>query len=401
MKKKIFLLYVVLFVFAFPIVAKNKIIKHDNPKTYKMRFLKQSELRRIILKKEFDHLTKRFKNLSKSNFDYIYKQSVKHHINPILILTRLQIEQSLLLVKHEGKDLQTRLNRACGYGTSIEERTGTKRFWGFKYQVKKCIEFYDTKGEDSWDIKEIQTYDTDHKIIIPLNSITAMLLSYAPRYGSWEYKDKSGIGNKTYIRLYKMFLKIVLSYRRERKKQHKTDVVLYFDDVSTNLNLIENELVKNKIFGIINNKINVNFTNIKSIQQTKCLEKIKGIKHNVITNFGRFVFRSFDKTINGFDFKVVTDKNLYNIHLEDCSYKKEFLDYALLKILNENTNKKVLLKLSGHNFIKYNIKSFLNILNEFSNYELSEDDLNNLKTSFNLNDIVFKISAVEKIENLN
>jgi hypothetical protein len=203
---------------------------HAQSTYIEVELLPQRELSRPMLENEFMELYTLYNPpLTKSEWRLIYVLSANSEINPLLIVMKLQVEQSLVL-GHNTNNLVARKNRACGFGSYAEYTTGTKRYYGFKTQVLSCINFFKKHGT-STDLKPFKTYDLDGKWVKPKNGITKALFVYCPKYDKYPNADGSvGTGNIIIPKIYNKFLNDLLAVRKKTPKSKK--VLLTFDDSS-------------------------------------------------------------------------------------------------------------------------------------------------------------------------
>src|SRR6056297_3470471 len=110
--------------------------------------------------------------------EIIFNASQKHKINPQILLTLLQKEQTLITTPPQK---ETQLKWATGFA-AYDHRKPVERFGGFGIQVDRTawrLRFY---LEHPWDFrhKAGQTYNINYYKVIPQTSATAALYNYTP-----------------------------------------------------------------------------------------------------------------------------------------------------------------------------------------------------------------------------
>ena len=231
-------------------------------KVVEVKLLEQSELRRPILKEEFVALKDVYYKsspLTKGHFETIYVESARFNVNPLLVLMKVQVEQGLL--NSSTANLEKRLNRACGYGSYEEWKTGTKKYYGFQTQVYYCAKYFNTYAAgEKVSLSALQTKDIDNKRVKPMNGLTYSFFRYCPKYDKYHNDDGSlGTGN---IQIPKMYGKILDNLLEIRKKQRSSRrVLITFDDSLAYVDKISDALAKKKVYAIF-------FLNDKSLNKT-------------------------------------------------------------------------------------------------------------------------------------
>lgn len=130
----------------------------------------------------------------------IYDAARQYNINPKILLTLLQKEQSLI---EKSYPTQYSLDWAVGYGmcdSCTRETEGINIFKGFSNQIyqasKRLREYYDSP--DRFHFREKNTYTIDGETVLIRNKATAALYNYTPHiHGN---KNFSRIWERWFIR---------------------------------------------------------------------------------------------------------------------------------------------------------------------------------------------------------
>lgn len=111
----------------------------------------------------------------------IYRAAVEYRINPQVLLTILQKEQTLVTqVPPKGKQ-QNQLDWATGFG-AYDGRRPVERFRGFAVQIDRAAWRLRYFLEHPWEFRHrvSQTYRIDWHKVTPQNTATAALYNYTP-----------------------------------------------------------------------------------------------------------------------------------------------------------------------------------------------------------------------------
>ncbi len=135
-----------------------------------------------FLKKKKSFLAN-FKYKNKTAAQIIYEASQKYKINPKVLLTTLQKEQSLIQGRKKPK--QYNLDWAMGFGmcdSCTRFTKGIEKFKGFQKQIElgaKRLKEY-IQNSNSFTFKQGLMYQIDKKDVMILNKATAALYNYTP-----------------------------------------------------------------------------------------------------------------------------------------------------------------------------------------------------------------------------
>ncbi|RZN35120.1 MAG: hypothetical protein EF813_09125 [Methanosarcinales archaeon] len=124
--------------------------------------------------------------------EMIYNAAQKYHINPKVILTMLQKEQSIISTA-PGKQITSQLNKAMGYESSDHQGL-SKQIDRGTWQLNHNIERIDAGKTtiNGWTIR-VAKETVDHVIVTPETKATASLYSYNPLAGAgWGGSKKWG-----------------------------------------------------------------------------------------------------------------------------------------------------------------------------------------------------------------
>lgn len=142
----------------------------------------------------------------KSSGEIIFEASQKYKINPQVILTLLQKEQSLIENPIPTEDS---LDWATGFGLCEDCNKKDPRiiqYKGFAKQIDKAAEIFRwyleeyEKKSSLWLYQVGQTYQIDDQKVVPLNHATACLYNYTPHWrGNFSFWQ---IWNKWFAKVY-------------------------------------------------------------------------------------------------------------------------------------------------------------------------------------------------------
>lgn len=143
---------------------------------------------------------------TKSATEIIYQASQKHKINPQVILTLLQKEQSLI---ENPNPSWSDFDWATGFGvcdSCSKEDPKIAKFKGFAKQIDKAAEIFRwyleeyKKNTSSWLYQVGRSYQIDGHQVTPLNLATACLYNYTPHWnGNFNFWK---IWNKWFAKIY-------------------------------------------------------------------------------------------------------------------------------------------------------------------------------------------------------
>jgi hypothetical protein len=154
---------------------------------------------------------KHWKNnkLHKWDIKVICDAARKHRIHPLVVLTKMEQEQSMIRNYSPGSknSYRKRYIRAMAYGLSIKRIVKGKKYYpheGYYKQVTrgtKCLrKFYD-KYEDGMN----HPINYNKEFVYPENAATYSLYVYCPFYGLYSNHGITCRGNELFIVIYKEF----------------------------------------------------------------------------------------------------------------------------------------------------------------------------------------------------
>lgn len=133
---------------------------------------------------------------------FLKQQCEAHGLDPRGLVTRLQVEQSLVTLAHVTKPRQ--LNYALGFGaTDSGDRQGTA---GFVQQVQGYCHWWQSqrKSAEEWIGKPLRT--SDGVVVHPENAATKLLYTYTPWVGQHDqHGNKAPFGNYLVWQVYYKF----------------------------------------------------------------------------------------------------------------------------------------------------------------------------------------------------
>lgn len=145
----------------------------------------------------------------KTAAEIIYQAGQKYQINPMVLLTLLQKEQSLITHKNPKT---SQYDWAMGFGC-YDNRPPIERFRGFAHQVDRAAWRLRYFLENSWEFvfRPGQNYTISGLMVMPENSATAALYNYTPHlhgnkifwkiWQNWFGKITTDIENRTPVKL--------------------------------------------------------------------------------------------------------------------------------------------------------------------------------------------------------
>lgn len=144
-----------------------------------------------------------YKNrLTVKDWQDIFEVTLKYQMNPLVLLTKLEQEQSLI-TDGSPVNYSIRYNKACGvHGTK------TKYLEGFKSQLDGCCRIL-RRHFNAWKPGKPVLLASGEGVVIPSNAATYALYVYTPHYGKYDNGGVPNIGNQLFVSLYKEFVRAV------------------------------------------------------------------------------------------------------------------------------------------------------------------------------------------------
>ena len=130
--------------------------------------------------------------LSDSHIRVIYNDAKKYTINILVVLTKLEQENSIVINSLGTNNINKRLSRCMAAGLAVKKVdpvTGKKRcpYIGFEIQMDLGCKIL-RKHFDAWEPgtqKHLHFGETDEGVITPVNAATHSLYMYTPIYGRY------------------------------------------------------------------------------------------------------------------------------------------------------------------------------------------------------------------------
>ncbi|MFA5211655.1 MAG: hypothetical protein WC414_04160 [Patescibacteria group bacterium] len=245
-----------------------------------------------------NYKTENWEGITKKASSIIYEAAKENEINPKYLLVKLQKEQSLVLNEEPS---QKQLDWATGYGISDDNTTTddeVQKYKGFGVQVDRAAGimrwYYDNYKKISWIKREGQIYIIDGEVVIPRSNATGFLYTYTPHIH----------GNKNFWIIWNDWFKQIYPDGSLLKSIDSADVYLIQNG--------EKRKFKNMI-------------SLVSRYDPKMIIEVSPEKLNQYTESAEISLPNYS---------IVKQGTKY--YLLDYDYKREFLNYEVVKNLGYN-----------------------------------------------------------------